>query len=74
VIALRCSNRAALDLAARIDLRCADLWQQLDTVQAEISDLLAIAPDAQPQPLNRAAYSRLADRERQILRELEDWS
>jgi hypothetical protein len=71
---LRCSDRAQSDLLARINLRCADLWQQLDTVQAEISDLLAIAPDAQPQPLNRAAYSRLAERERQILRELEDWS
>jgi hypothetical protein len=69
VIALRCSNRAALDLSARIDLRCADLWQQLDATQEALSE--AMTHDGFSRTDN---YRRLAERERQILRELEDWS
>ena len=68
MIALRCSNRATLDLAARIDLRCADLWQQLDDVQEQI-ECTIVAPG-----FNGPAYRNLLERERRILRELEDWS
>jgi hypothetical protein len=73
MIALRCSDRAALDLSARIDLRCSELWQQLEDVQDELA--FFTRPSGSLRYYETAGrVDDLLERERQILRELEDWS
>jgi hypothetical protein len=49
------------DLAARTELRCAYLWEQLDEIQEQMA-----------YPLHSSEYRRLSDRERQILRQIDE--
>jgi hypothetical protein len=62
---LRCSDRATSDLLARINMRAADLWRELDAVQAEIEDA------GLPHNWNREPWCSLRRRESQILAELD---
>lgn len=70
---LRASDRALADHLARINLRCEQLWADLDTVQAQISECVAI-PDHRPVTgpwIDRGRYAELTTREREILAELD---
>jgi hypothetical protein len=63
-VILRCSDRAQSDLLARLNLRAADLWRELDSVQEQISEAVAY-------PFDHDAYASLIMREREILAELD---
>jgi hypothetical protein len=60
---LRCSDRATSDLLARCNLRAADLWRELDSVQEQI--------ETAKEALDLERFDTLVTREREILAELD---
>ncbi len=70
---LRQSNRALSETIARANLRCAELWADLDAVQLEISELTTLPSDRTPtgEWFSMDEFRTLANREREILAQLD---
>lgn len=66
---LRCSDRALTEYIARTNIRVTALWEELDAVQLEISDLFIARPLGTV--ADSEAYRTLTTREREIIAELD---